>query len=321
MDLFIFYKQEGKMEINNINAIDIQYDKQEISKAPNFTHLVLGGGGFMGAVYLGAFSFLSQETEIFKNIKTYIGTSVGALFATALVLEIPMNEIEKYWKYIFNEDTLLFDINIMNIFNLFNDYGLDSGLRCIENIKTHLKEITFLDLAKKTGKDLIICATNALTMESVYFSVDTTPNVLVFDAINASCAIPIINKPIKIGDTYYIDGGVIDHIPVSIIPKNVSTNNILLMSLVFNIVPVTTEFTFPILLSNIMNTLIKNPGLLDIYKNKYKYYIEFTNIPVRSLEYKIVEDKMYICTSIEKIDKCFEIGYKTMFLKYKSWTL
>ena len=308
---------------NNINATPIQKSKPEIievSKEPNFTHLVLSGGGFMGSVYLGAFSYLRQETDLLKNIKTFIGTSVGSVIATALVLDIPMNDIEKYWKYMFNEETLLYDIDIINIFNIFNEYGIDDGKRCTNNLKEVLKEITFLDLAKKTGKDLIICATNALNMEATYFSVNTTPNVLVIDAINASCAIPFIGKPIKIGDTYYIDGLVTNNFPVSIIPNNILSTNILLMNLISNYTQETHELSFPVLLSNVLNTMLKNPGILETYKNKYKYYVEFPNIPTSSFTYKIIEDKIYICTSIEKIDKCFELGYKTMYSKMKLWT-
>lgn len=311
------------MENNESNAIDIKYSKQEhieVSKKPNFTHLILGGGGFMGAVYTGAFSYLYQQKELTKNIKTVIGTSVGSVFATAFVLDIPMKEIEKYWKYIFNENTKLYDIDVINFLTIFDTLGIDDGMRSIQIFADYLKQMTFLDISKKTGKDLIICATNAHNMKATYFSVNTTPNVLVIDAVNASCAIPILVKPVRIGDTYYIDGGITDDLAINAIPDHISSDNILIMSLSGCGITETKELSFPLLISNILTTFITNPGRTDIFKKKYKYYIPFTNIPIESVQYKIIDDKIYIHTICDKLDKCFEIGYETMYLKIKEWS-
>lgn len=304
------------MENNESNAIE----KEEIPpKIPNFTHLIMGGGGFMGTVYIGALSYLYQEPELIKNIKTVIGTSVGSVFATAFVLDIPMIEIETYFKYIFNEETKLYDINIVNFLNIFETYGLDDGKRCFTHIIDHVKQMTFLDIAKKTGKDLIICATNAHNMKATYFSVNTTPNVLVLDAVNASCAIPILMKPVKIGDTYYVDGSITDDLPIQVIPNSVSCDNILIMSLSGCDAPETKDISFPLLLFNILSTFVKNPAIKYIYKSKYKYYIHFCNIPIPAVSYILEKDNIYICTNIDKLDKCFEIGYETMYSKIKEW--
>ena len=41
--------------------------------------------------------------QLIKNIKTVIGTSVGAVFAIIFVLNIPIFEIELFWKTFLNE--------------------------------------------------------------------------------------------------------------------------------------------------------------------------------------------------------------------------
>ncbi len=46
------------------------------------------------------------------------------------------------------------------------------------------------------------------------FSTDTTPEVSLKDAIVASISIPGVFPPKKIGDYYYIDGGVIENLPI-----------------------------------------------------------------------------------------------------------
>ena len=42
-----------------------------------------------------------------------------------------------------------------------------------------------------------------------------------FRAIRASISIPGIFAPLRIGGDYYVDGGVLNNIPVSILPKNI----------------------------------------------------------------------------------------------------
>jgi predicted patatin/cPLA2 family phospholipase len=182
------------------------------------------------------------------------------------------------------------------------------------------KEQLLANNRNKTGKDLIICATNALNMKATYFSVNTTPNVLVIDAVRASCAIPLIIKPVKIGDTYYIDGCITDDLPIKIIPKNIPKDNILIMSLRSCDLPETKELSLPLLITNILSTIISNPALINIYEKNYKYYIPIKDIPINSVNYIIENDNMYLCEDIESMNKCFELGYKTMYLKIKEWT-
>ena len=306
----------NNLEFNNIHKIP---KIPKIPKNPNFTHIVFSGGGMKGAVYIGVLRYLYQEPEMVKNIKTIIGTSIGALFGIAFVLNIPLIEIEEFWKELFDVNNKQFDISLVNILNIYDTCGLDNNTRSLNLILKYIKKTNFIDLAKQTGKDFIVCATNAHTMKPVYFSVNTTPNVLVSDALFASASLPLVMKPIQIGDIYYTDGGITDNIPVSCIPNNISTNNILVISLQNDESNIMQKLNFPILLLNILLTLISNPGLIDIYKQKYKYYVDFTNVPINSLEYIIDENNLYLCTSIEILDKCFEIGYKTMYLKIKEW--
>jgi len=303
--------------INNFNYTN-QIIIPKIPKGPNFTHIVFSGGGMKGAIYIGVLRYLYQEPELIKNINTIVGTSVGALFGIAFLLNIPLIEIEEYWKDLFDVTTKNFDISLANIFNIYDTCGLDNNMRSLKLIMKYIQKITFIDLAKKTGKDLILCATNAHTMKPVYFSVNTTPNVLVSDALLASASLPLIMKPVQIGDTYYTDGGITDNIPVSCISSIIATDNILVISLQNIENNLMKKLNFPILLLNILLTLISNPGLIDIYKQKYKYFVDF-DIPLSSLEYIIDENNLYLCTNIELIDKCFEIGYKTMYLKIKQW--
>ena len=286
-----------------------------------FTHLVLGGGGMMGAVYIGAFKLLYSKPELIKSIKTVIGTSVGAIFGAAFILQIDIDEIELFWKNILDKDTCVYDINIMDFFNIFETLGLDDNKRSMEILYKYIKHLTFRDLAKKTGKELIICATNAYTMEPVYFSVNTTPNVLVYDAIQASCALPLLYKPINIGNMYYVDGGISDNIPIYCIPKNVNYDSILILSLKNKGVAKTDKLELPTLLLNTLMTLLINKTLFILYEKRYTYFVAFENIPIRGVEFITKDDKLFICTSLENLDACIQIGYNTMSEKLIAWQM
>ncbi len=69
------------------------------------------------------------------------------------------------------------------------------------------------DAIMRNPCELWAAATNARTAESVYFSKkDIFPTD--YSVFMATCAIPIVCRPVRIGDSYYYDGGVSDPIPV-----------------------------------------------------------------------------------------------------------
>ena len=305
--------------IHNLELNNRSNNTIAIPKKPNFTHIVFSGGGMKGAIYIGVLRYLYQEPELIKNINTIIGTSIGSLFGVAFIMNIPLIDIENIWKELFDIRKKNFDINLENILIIYDTCGLDDNMRSLIFIMKYIKNLTFIDFVKKTGKDFIVCATNVHTMKPVYFSVNTTPNVLVSDALFASASLPILMRPYQIGETYYTDGGITDNIPTSCISSSVANDNILIISLQNIENNTMKKLHFPLLLLNILLTLISNPGLIDLYKQKYKYFVCFDNTPLQSIEYIIDDNNLYLCTSIELLDKCFEIGYKTMYLKVKEW--
>lgn len=66
---------------------------------------------------------------------------------------------------------------------------------------------------KKYSKNVFAAVTNLNTGKCEYFNVsgnDKSWNVLV-----ASCALPILFQPVKIGENLYMDGGIADSVPIS----------------------------------------------------------------------------------------------------------
>lgn len=279
---------------------------------PEFTHISFSGGGFCGLIYLGVIRYLKQES-MNKSIMHIVGTSVGSLFALLLALDIPLNIMEEYAKDLYVKNNIYIDIQDA-FSHILKDKGfINSNIytRNFEKLYTDLDKMTFMDLAKKTGKNLIITATCLDTMEPIFFSVDNTPNVLIIDAIEASTAIPLINPPKKIGNDYYIDGGVTCN-SIPLIFDNVASENILLLHLSGKI-DIDKELIHDSLIYYLITVLTvynKNNTLIKTLKDHYPYYIKYDNFSLPVYPLHIVYNQLTFNITNEDIDKAIEYGYE-----------
>lgn len=281
----------------------------------HYTHLVLSGGGMSGLVYLGALRYLQQEGYD-KYILHIAGASIGALFATAFALDMSMGDLEqKYKEFFSNEEKCLLPTFTMDmLIDTYDNLGVDDGKRLTETIEDIVGTLTFLELTKKTGKNLIISATHIDTMQPTYFSVDNTPNVLVIEAVRASMAIPLFVKPIEIGEDFYMDGGVTDGIPVNIF-SNVSPESMLVFHLAKNSVKIKTtkeKSSFIKLMTSMLQTFIRNYLAIRLLENIYPNYCQFTMCPVAFLPLIWDNEKLKISITSEKIDESVIVGYNKL---------
>lgn len=283
---------------------------------PVFTHMCLSGGGFSGFLYLGALRYLKQE-KLDKSIINIAGVSVGAICACVFVLDIPLNEVEKHLEEIYsidNPDRIEIDLpdalnNIMSQKGIFDPDVLIKRLSEI-----YLGNMTFLDLSKKTGKNLIIIATHLETMTPTFFSVDNTPNVLVKDAVEASSCVPLISKPKLIGKDYYIDGGCSCN-TLPIIFDNVPKDNILLLHLsnLININKSAIHDNIIYYLMSVFSVFLNNNTLINIIQKDYKYYIRYTRMAIDMFPINIIDNKLIFSVKKEDIDKSVEYGYEDTY--------
>ncbi|MBW2988201.1 hypothetical protein DRJ48_02875 [Candidatus Woesearchaeota archaeon] len=89
--------------------------------------------------------------------------------------------------------------------------GLIKGVKIKQFLKEHFfKDATF----SKLKIPLVVCATNLKTHEPTYF---TKGNLL--DAVMASICLPGLFPPYEIRGRYYIDGGVLEPLPVEVLFK------------------------------------------------------------------------------------------------------
>ena len=187
----------------------------------HFTNLAIAGGGFKIAAAVGCIKYLEEIDEL-KYIKNFVGTSAGSVICLGIILGY---KHEDFSRILFEFITKFkFEPNLMDI---VDNYGISDGNVIIELISNvlelalNVKDITFLDLTKKTGKNLSVCVSNITDNKEDYFNIDTTPELSICTAIRISCSLPILFTPIMINDKLYLDGGLFCNFPINYFKKSV----------------------------------------------------------------------------------------------------
>ena len=185
----------------------------------SFISVVIAGGALKVISVIGCIKYL-EEKALIKDAKNYVGTSAGAIMCLLLVLGYNYVEILEFlFNNIYDPEVSTLDpeeyLNIMSTYGMSSGIGLEKLLtRAIEE-KLKVQDITFLELAKITGKNLAVCVTNLSKDTTEFFDVDTAPSLSIVKAIKASCAIPILYSPVCINDNYYVDGMLFNNFPIN----------------------------------------------------------------------------------------------------------
>lgn len=216
-----------------------------------FKNLVFQGGGVKSHVYHGVLRVL-DEYAILPQIERVAGTSAGALQAAMLCFRlnteetIALSKTVDYAKirslYASGDDdngprkSSLFEIPLERMrgnLDAANRFFRKYGLYSIDYIQDWLyntiatycngnNRATFADFRAWGFRDLYTTAVNLTQQRTEVFSVDTTPDVAVADAVLLSSAIPFFfeaiqfdGKAIGQGD-YYVDGGALNNYPLTI---------------------------------------------------------------------------------------------------------
>lgn len=170
--------------------------------------LVLSGGGMKGLAMLGATGFLKKAGHLDK-VNLYVGTSIGAIIATALAFGLDPDDI-------FNKRVIGFKYSPdVDISLLDKAFGLDSGA----NFDKWLADIfpatlTFESLYHATNSTVVIVATNLNKRHAEYFSRLTTPTMPIRLALRISCSVPVYFAAVTMDGMLYTDGAVTDNFAV-----------------------------------------------------------------------------------------------------------
>jgi NTE family protein len=160
--------------------------------------LVLSGGGARGFAHLGVIQALN-ESGIYPDVIS--GTSAGALAGVLYADGYTPKEILKLMNSGSRLDFMRPALPREGLLQL-------GGI--IKILKTNLRAKTFEELKIP----LYVTATDLNNGKAVYFSKGD-----LHDRIIASASIPVLFKPVIINNICYVDGGVLDNLPIRPIEK------------------------------------------------------------------------------------------------------
>jgi len=195
-----------------------------MSLKENFDTLVLSGGGAKGFSMLGALQCLIDNKMLnLTNISIFSGSSVGVIIIYFLIIGYTPVEIIVY----------LCSKNVMESLNINNFSELLNGVYNYDIITEHCKNMTLDkigyiptlgDIKEKFGKTFYITTYNLTLFKKEYLSYKTHPDLSCLNALRMTSNLPFIFGEYIYKNCEYIDGGIVDNFPISIIDKISSEN-------------------------------------------------------------------------------------------------
>ncbi len=243
------------------------------------TGLVLSGGGTRGFAHLGVLQALNEES-VYPDV--IAGASAGALAGVMYCDGISPREALKIMKGSSRLNYMKPTMPRDGLLQL-------SGIKKI--LEDHLHAKTFGDLKVP----LYVSATDLNNGKPVYFS--SGP---LLDPIIASASIPVLFKPVIIDNIHYVDGGVLDNLPLRPIEK-------------------LCRFT----IGSFVNPVGKEESLTSLIKITERTFMIMMakEVTEKSKKFDIFispqELKNYGILSPDEADAVFKIGYKATKEKLK----
>ncbi len=171
------------------------------------TAFVLGGGGVLGAVEVGMLRALLE-----RGIKPdlVLGTSVGALNGALVARDPSLEVIDRLtglWRSATSSGREVYGDKTLRTVRRAVSTGthIYSAKPLKQRLVEELGAITFEELPVRFQ----VCAASIERAAEHWF--DSGP---VVDAVVASAAVPGLLPPAKVGDEHYLDGGIVNSIPV-----------------------------------------------------------------------------------------------------------
>jgi NTE family protein len=178
--------------------------------------LVLGGGGARGAAHVGVLKILEQNGVRPDYI---VGTNVGAIIGGLYSAGISISSLEE----MFTKKTLMnsylsvpVKLRLMvapafYIPRMLGKRGYD-GLYKGNSFRSYLNK--YVPQSEQDIQDLKI-PFGAVALNLIDGKITNLTSGNLGTALQASCAIPILRKPVKLNDGLYVDGGVVSNLPVA----------------------------------------------------------------------------------------------------------
>lgn len=161
--------------------------------------LVLGGGGLKGLGHIGVWRAL---TEAGVQIDGVIGTSVGGIVGACLAAGMDLDELERQARSCSKPDILRINRRL-KWFGGVRQPSVFLGEPFLQYIRDLLPFSEWNDLELPFQVNAVALGTG----RTHWFGSGARTDIRPAEAIYASCALPGIYPPAKLGDEYFVDGG------------------------------------------------------------------------------------------------------------------
>ncbi len=163
--------------------------------------LALGGGGPKGLAHIGVIKVLEQNNIPIDYIA---GTSAGAMVGGMYAYSKNISSLEEYF----------LSKNWLQMLSYFADPSLKGGFIQGNKMDEFLQE--YLSSAHFDKLAIPFRATAVNLHSGKMAELQAGP---LATAIRASCAIPMLFKPVEIDKEYYVDGGLMSSVPVETVRR------------------------------------------------------------------------------------------------------
>ena len=169
----------------------------------NAITLVLGGGGARGLAHIGA---IRAMREAGVPIDAVGGTSIGAIIGALVALDWKDEAILQSCKHAFVDDRPLRDVTVP-VFSLL------SGRKLARTLNHYIGDVDIEDLWQP-----YFCISSNLSESRLHVH----DRGRLWQAMQASAALPGLLPPILAHGRLHVDGGVVDNLPVGVMKRFIS---------------------------------------------------------------------------------------------------
>lgn len=164
--------------------------------------IALGGGGAKGLAHIGVLKVLQAHGIVPDMVS---GTSIGALIGAFYLLHGDIRSVEAY--------ALGFENS--NLYPHLVPRPSSSGLVSEKRIQAFLDGIFGDKRIEDLDRPFFCPATDIHRGREVMFERGSLQR-----AVRASISVPVIFKPVRLGKSYLVDGGLLNPVPVDVLQKN-----------------------------------------------------------------------------------------------------
>ena len=179
--------------------------------------LILSSGGSNCYTFLGAIKYLIHSGILhpkLEGIKHIMGVSGGSLFIVPLLLGYSIDvSIQLFMSFNISKVT---DIHDFSLKKLLCDYGfftnnyLEKVIHCLLKQKGYDKDITLKQLYDMNQINFISKVVNISKNKMEFINYQSYPDIPLIKVVQMTTCVPIIFRPIKYNNEYYIDGAVME---------------------------------------------------------------------------------------------------------------